>query len=282
MAILASGDSGGWRMGMPRNVIAGLWCLLVSASVSAQVRTGPFGPGRGQGVGGFATPVVGDQIGMIAIEPFEASRPVTGAPYTAEAVTETMQVLADGNRIERRTTASIARDSKGRIRREQQALVLGGLVVENQAPLVTITDPSVQSHVTLDQERRVAVRIRTTALTPVPTRGFNSADAKTEDLGERTIEGLRAQGSRTTRIIPAHAIGNQSPIITVSERWYSPDLQAVVVTERSDPRFGATVYRLAKIRRVEPPSQLFEVPAGYRIEEQTLPDPPPRPAPQRR
>ncbi len=37
---------------------------------------------------------------------------VTGAPYSAEAVTEMTQTLADGNRIVRSVSASVARDSE--------------------------------------------------------------------------------------------------------------------------------------------------------------------------
>src|SRR5687767_11822457 len=112
-----------------RILVTGLSWVLLTAGLGAQVKVGPFPPGRGQGVGGRATVVPADQPGMVAIEPHEATRPVTGAPYRAEAVTETSQVLADGNSIERRTSSVIARDSMGRIRREQQALALGGLRV---------------------------------------------------------------------------------------------------------------------------------------------------------
>lgn len=267
--------------------IGGLLCLFLATGVSAQVRVGPFPPGQGQGVGGPATPVPWDQVGMVAIEPLESARPVTGAPYTAEAVTQTTQMLADGNRIEQRTTATIARDSKGRIRREQQALALAGLVVDS--PFVTISDPTARTHVTLDRERRVAFRVKTPSLDPASGRDPRSVDGprsksgpapgggnvKTEALGERDIDGVRAEGTRTTITIPANAIGNQAPVITVSERWFSPDLQAVVLTQRSDPRFGKTVYRLVNIVRTEPPAELFEIPADYRIEEQTLPRPVP-------
>jgi hypothetical protein len=267
--------------------IGGPLCLFLAAGVSAQVRVGPFPPGQGQGVGGRATPVPWDQVGMIAIEPLESVRPVTGAPYTADAVTQTTQMLADGNRIEQRSTATIARDSKGRVRREQQALALAGLVVDS--PFVTISDPTSRTHVTLDRERRVAFRIKTPSVDPATGRDPRSVEGprskigpapgggnvKTETLGERDLEGVRAEGTRTTITIPAHAIGNQAPVITVSERWFSPDLQAVVLTQRSDPRFGKTVYRLVNIVRTEPPAELFEIPADYRIEEQTLPRPVP-------
>jgi hypothetical protein len=73
--------------------------------------------------------------------------------------------------------------------------------------------------------------------------------------------------------IQAGAIGNHLPIVIVSERWYSPELQVVVLTRRSDPRLGETVYRLVNILRAEPPADLFEVPTDYRIEEQALQPP---------
>ena len=50
---------------------------------------------------------------------------------------------------------------------------------------------------------------------------------------------------------------------SVTERWYSADLQVVVKSLHTDPRFGQTVYQLTNIRRGEQPSPLFEVPAEY-------------------
>ncbi len=44
---------------------------------------------------------------------------VKGAPFSAQAITESRQTLADGNHIVRKNTAVIARDSEGRTRREQ-------------------------------------------------------------------------------------------------------------------------------------------------------------------
>jgi hypothetical protein len=211
---------------------------------------------------------------------------VTGSPYSAHAVTETTQVLADGNRIVRRTTTSTARDSKGRVRREQQGLALGGVMIEG--PMVTIADPVARTHVTLDDDRRVAFVVSTPrfaggdgragAADPrpaprsvvEPSRNAGIGDIRTETLGEREIEGVRAEGTRTTMTIPAQAIGNEAPITTVSERWFSRELQVVVFTRRSDPRFGETVYRLSNIVRAEPPAGLFAIPGDYRVEEQSL------------
>lgn len=55
---------------------------------------------------------------------FDAT-PVKGAPYSAEAVTESVQALADGNRIVRKSSATIYRDSEGRTRREEAIKAVG-------------------------------------------------------------------------------------------------------------------------------------------------------------
>ncbi|MEJ7615589.1 MAG: TonB family protein [Pyrinomonadaceae bacterium] len=88
-----------------------------------------------------------------------------------------------------------------------------------------------------------------------------------ESLGKQTIEGVEAEGTRNTFTIPENAIGNERPIKIINERWYAPALQVVVMTKRSDPRFGETVYRLININRNEPSSTLFEVPADYTLKE---------------
>jgi hypothetical protein len=90
---------------------------------------------------------------------------------------------------------------------------------------------------------------------------------KTESLGKQTIEGLEAEGTRNVQTIPAGEIGNERPIEIVFERWYSPELQTVVMTRHADPRFGETVYRLTNISRDEPAKSLFEVPGDYTVKE---------------
>src|SRR5438046_7091056 len=72
--------------------------------------------------------------------------PVKGAPYSAEVVNETIQMLADGNRIVQRTTAMQYRDSEGRERREETS-AMGA---------VFITDPVAGARYTLHPESRSA------------------------------------------------------------------------------------------------------------------------------
>lgn len=96
--------------------------------------------------------------------------------------------------------------------------------------------------------------------------GANNNEVK-EQLGKQMIEGVEAEGTRTTITIAAGEIGNERPIEIVSERWYSPELQLVVMTRHSDPRNGETTYKLTNINRAEPAKSLFEVPAGYTVKE---------------
>ena len=92
-----------------------------------------------------------------------------------------------------------------------------------------------------------------------------------ESLGKQTIEGVEAEGTRTTVTFPAGMMGNERPINIVSERWYSNELQTVVLSKHSDPRFGETTYRLTNINRSEPARTLFEVPSDYTVKEREQP-----------
>ena len=96
---------------------------------------------------------------------------------------------------------------------------------------------------------------------------FGKAEANRESLGTQTIEGVQAEGTRVTFTIPAGKIGNERPIVTVNEQWYSPELQAVVMSKNSDPRTGETTYRLTNIVRSEPDPGLFQVPSDYTVNE---------------
>lgn len=88
-----------------------------------------------------------------------------------------------------------------------------------------------------------------------------------ESLGKQMIEGVEAEGKRSTTIIPAGAIGNERPIEIVSESWYSPELQTVIMSKRTDPTTGETSFRLTNIRRGDPDTSLFQVPSDYTVKE---------------
>ncbi len=115
---------------------------------------------RGQGgpnVIAFSNPMnIEFMNGPITID----SEPVTGSPYSAEAVTDVVQVLADGNRIVRQNKAQMARDGQGRTRREQGFAMFGPLVngpgAGDEPRSVQISDPTTGTMIMLDLQNKVA------------------------------------------------------------------------------------------------------------------------------
>ena len=89
----------------------------------------------------------------------------------------------------------------------------------------------------------------------------------TTSLGQREMEGVKANGERTTWTIEAGKVGNEKPIIITREKWSSPDLMLTLSTRDSDPRSGEVSYRLANLKRGEPDATLFKVPADYKVQE---------------
>jgi hypothetical protein len=301
-----------------------------------------FGFGASAQDVGFAAP----QVEFISHEFNFDGKVVKDAPYSADAVTETIQTLADGNRIVRNSSSKIYRDSAGRTRREQAMKVVGPWAVSGEAPvMITINDPvsgvfynlnssSKTAHKMtafrmgdMSEDSKAAAELRAKMKDKLKLKAANGAEvgvstgvvnevvikrsanaadltvtqnvvgappgavvsavaagvpmtvgggvmawtsdaeANQESLGTQSIEGVMAEGTRMTLTIPAGKIGNDRPIVTVNERWYSPELQTVVLTKNSDPRMGETTYRLTNINRSEPDPSLFQVPADYTVDE---------------
>ena len=225
---------------------------------------------------------------------------VIGAPYSAEAVTMVVQALADGNRISRESKAAVYRDAAGRTRREQGLAIIGAMVGgPEDRQQVQITDPQAGITYILDMGTRTAHKLAvpkmalTRALAPTAAGGAatfelplpppasgghgavfyrrgvftNSKPPAIEHLGKQIVEGVEAEGTRSTITIPAGQIGNDLPLNIVSEKWFSPELKVLVLSRQTDPRFGETTYRLTNIVRAEPPPDLFEPPPDFTVVE---------------
>lgn len=303
---------------MKSNAIV-LGATLVSAMVaSAHERTAPDETWW-LDVPGQAVIVEGQPVKVVRV-PLE-TKVVTDAPYTAEVVFESLQVLPDGNRIASRSTGRVYRDSQGRVRREDDAepgrvrsisitdpvasvaysldpesktawttpMVHAHGIVAKAVPIIagtaagTGSDPvevELQKKVQAEHEKQAQIESMARAGATGAHAGGVVASAelrrqhekvggemKVEQLPARLLEGVMAEGTRTTRTVPAGAIGNEQPIVTVTEEWHSPDLQILVMTRTSDPRTGESTYKLLNITRAEPSQSWFEVPADYTVKE---------------
>ncbi len=234
----------------------------------------------------FMAPPMGERIELLGFEGMHGGKVVTGAPFSAVAISETSRTLADGNHISRKTQTNLFRDGQGRFRKEVTLPAIGPLATSGgPKSFVMINDPVGQQNFILHPEEKTAEKMgkpfggmkghmrggRNGALKgnagSWEAKAAVSGNFKKEDLGTQTIAGVSAQGTRYTRTIPAGQIGNEKPITIVSEHWYSNDLQMTVMSKRSDPQFGETTYTLTNIQRAEPAASLFAVPSDYTMQE---------------
>jgi hypothetical protein len=225
--------------------------------------------------------------------------PVKGAPYSATTTSESTQTLADGNHISQTYTGAVARDSQGRTRQDTALPPIGNLSATSLPHLVFVRDPVVGTSFTLNLTDKTAwknptplvdvegpgVQIETSTVIvrkkdggapdmPPPAPAIemmkhverdDDSQATTESLGTQTMEGVLANGVRTTRTIPAGQIGNERAISIVTEVWTSPDLKTIVSSKREDPRMGEQTFKLTNIVRGEPDPSLFTVPADFKM-----------------
>jgi hypothetical protein len=254
--------------------------ILFAACVIGVHAQGPGGPGQGGPGGpppgpGFRGMGPEDAFGFVGFEGGLAGKTVTGAPFTAEFSTETTEVLADGNRIDNKTTGNFARDAEGRTRRELTLSSIGGYsTANNNGPAhgVVINDPVARVSYVLDANRKEARKtnlpnnqFRGNGRGPNPNARQGAPDVTTTSLGTQMIGGISAEGTRTTRTIAAGQIGNEKAIEVTVERWYSAELQTDVLIKRNDPRGGTTVFQLTNVVRSEPDASLFQVPSDYAV-----------------
>jgi hypothetical protein len=230
-----------------------------------------------------------------------SSPAVQGAPYSATITNESVQTLADGNRIVQTSTGNTARDSMGRTRQDAPLLTIGNMSPADAPHLVFLQDPVAQASYTLNLTDKTAMKggafspMALSSRTPgVVTSGamvskdiiagsflagappplavaiqrtgaVEEGQAQSEDLGSKTMEGVTVMGTRTTRTIPAGQIGNDKPLNIVTEVWMSPELKTIVYSKRSDPRTGDQTFALTNIVRSEPDPSLFMVPSDFKL-----------------
>jgi len=224
-------------------------------------------------------------------DPGHPARASQAAPYSGIETEEASQTLGDGNHMTRTTKWKVYRDSAGRTRRE----VIQDDAEPARVGQISISDPSSSVNYNLNSNdhtarKQVVERENNNqqyldvkpqlSRRPLPSVQAMKPEVKTESLGEKTIEGYAAIGSRTTVTHPAGAFGFERPIVEVWETWTSSDLHTPLINIRDDPRTGKDVVRLTDISTQEPSASLFEVPPDYTLTEETItrthPGPPPR------
>jgi hypothetical protein len=136
-------------------------------ALSAFAQTGGFSVA--QTAGPVAGPGPVTTIGVAgAFARGSAAAPVVGAPYSATVTNESVQTLADGNRIVQSSSGTIARDSQGRTRQDTMLPPIGNLSAANAPHLIFIHDPVAQTSYTLNLTDKTAQKMPVPPLPPLP------------------------------------------------------------------------------------------------------------------
>ncbi len=200
--------------------------------------------------------------------------PIPSAPFTLTLSTDWSRPLANGGTVTLSNQRHIARDSHGRIYQERWMLVPRGGPVTSTMNLVQIMDPDKHTLYNCFVANRTCELIRYNRLAdasyephigvsgPLPN---NMGTRQVENLGVAETAGVPTTGTRTTLTVNPGQMGNDQPMVTTREFWYSAHLGLNLLSDVNDPQTGHQVFRASDVTTSEPDPRLFDLPDGYRV-----------------
>ena len=200
--------------------------------------------------------------------------PKAGAPFTLTLSSEWTRPLGNGGNWTLVNERRISRDSKGRIYQERWILVPKGGQVKSWMNVFQITDPELHTWFNCEVASKVCELLQYTLTTtdaylpptqpsgPMPG-GIGSRVH--QDLGESSTLGILTHGFRDTATINAGAMGNDTPMISQREFWFSPELGFNLISIVDDPQSGKQTFTVKEISTGEPDQAFFDVPGDYQV-----------------
>lgn len=245
-----------------RSLVVSLWAVSVTASLVVAQTNGQ------QGVVRIPDGGAGGRMQSIFIPP------KAGAPFSFVLATEWSRPMANGGRFTLANERHIVRDSKGRIYQERWILVPKGSNIQSHMDVFQITDPELHTwlncetatkvcdlyyyHLTTDQKFLAAI-------IPAGSLPNGGGFRQNEDLGLGSVEGQETHGYRETVTVNTGVMGNDKPMVTTREFWYSPHLAVNLISVVDTPQSGKQVFTAKEISTAEPDAGFFNVPADYKV-----------------
>ena len=276
-----------------------IFAVVIAHAQGTVVTSVQVGQGRGAGTGNGNGTGIGAVAGVIGGFSSSGMSGTPGQPFSADVIDENDRFLADGNHIHHESHGRVFRDSQGRTRNETEIGAFGPGI----KPLVhiMINDPVEGRFILLNPEQKTATihqfgkRLNAASGLGVPAQPANNAAKPAapaiaaaeqsamsttgsvcapgnmkmpfEELGAMEIEGYTVTGTRYTHTIAAGEMGNDQPITTTNERWFSSDLKIDLLNKSENPESGKHVRKLVNIHTGDPDPLLFQVPADYTVKE---------------
>jgi len=200
--------------------------------------------------------------------------PIANAPFTLTLLTEWSRPFANGGTYTLTNQRRIARDGKGRIYEERWLLVPKGGKMASVMDVRQFADPNrhtlyncftdgkVCQLVSYSGSTQAVYKPATAPTGPLPDgTGFHQH----EDLGVANTNGVDTTGYRETTTINPGVMGNDQPMISTREFWYSAQLGINLISKVDTPQSGKQVFNVKDLTTSEPDPALFELPEGYKI-----------------
>jgi len=201
------------------------------------------------------------------LPPSYTFRAVVNAPYSALQVSESVRVGLDGNRIVVKLTPTrLFRDAQGRTRRESAD------TVEIMDPVEGVRYLFLTSATVAHRSKLPFISSSDPARNPQsPMRSLAGPDdvSKKEQLGQRTIGGVVADGSRETAVVKQPIVGGFQEMTFISEVWMASKLMVPVLRKDSSPYVGDSTTELKELVVGAPDSGKFRVPDGFTVVDET-------------
>jgi hypothetical protein len=200
--------------------------------------------------------------------------PKAGAPFTLMLATEWSRVMANGGSFTLANERRIVRDSKGRIYQERWILVPKGSKVKSFMDIFQITDPEKHTWYNCRTADKVCELLlygleTTDSFVPATAPSGPLPDGngvrRHDDLGASNTAGVDTHGYRETVTLNEGVMGNDRPMVTTREFWYSAKLGFNLLSMVDDPQSGKQVFTVKDLSLSEPELSLFEVPEGYTV-----------------
>lgn len=200
--------------------------------------------------------------------------PKARAPFSLTLATEWTRPMAGGGSFTLVNQRHIVRDSSGRIYQERWILVPKGGTTKSWMDVFQITDPEQHTWLNCVTATKVCdlynYRLTTqekyepaiTGSGPLPDgKGFRQH----EGLGENTIEGVETRGYRETLTLNPGVMGNDAPMISTREFWWSSHLAINLLSIVDSPDVGKQVFTVKDLSTSEPDPAFFNVPESYQV-----------------
>ena len=206
--------------------------------------------------------------------------PMAHAPFSLTLETEWSRPMGSGGTYTLVNKRRIMRDGTGRIYQERWLLVPKNGKMESVMDFIQISNPADHTlyNCQIDIKRCFLVlytgSVTTTyqpAIHPSAALADNAGYQQHEDLGHNNLSGIDTIGYREITTLNPGVFGNDQPMITTREFWYSPQLGINILSTLDTPQAGKQTFTAREVSTSEPEAHFFALPEGFTVQDQRAP-----------